>query len=151
VIFRADMPWNEVRDTRGQAWRINPDGFAQIIRSSIRNRALLRKSRTVTIPGALFWPDRVNYETDFNGLTTEVNREAERFVREGWLQANLQDASIFGSLLGLRSDALRDGEEYRRRSVAAFQQTQKNLNQAVDRGEAVVQGVMQLSELQLVL
>ena len=135
------MPWYRVTDSQSRSWEVDPAGFAYIVRSSIRNRAMLRRSRQVTISGGLLWPTRVNFETDFVGINAEVDQTSERFVTDGWRQASLQGAGLFGSLVGLRSDALNDGDEYRRRSMAASHQSQENLTAAIDRGEMVVRGL----------
>lgn len=136
------MPWYRVEDNQHRNWEVNSDGIARIVRSYIYHRELLARSRRVVhSSGSWFLPDTVAYETDFSGLVRYVDTEAVRWVREAWVQANLNGEGLFNSLLSLRLQGVQDGETYHRNSMAASHESQQNINRVVDRDQAIVTGL----------
>jgi len=127
------MPWYRAQDSRQNNWEINSDGVARIVRSFIYHRELIRRSSRVEHPGnSFFLPDIVAYETNFTGLVQEVDREAVRWTREAWVQANLDGDGLLNSLVDLRQQGIRDGELFHRNSLQASSESQRNINSAVD-------------------
>lgn len=138
------MPWYRVQDNQNRNWEINSEGVARIVRSFVYHQALLARSRRVVHHHGNWlnpYPDTVAYETNFSGIVAHVDAEAARWMREAWVQANLNGQGLFTSLVDLRNQGVSDGETFHRNSLQASSESQQNINRVVDTTQAVVTGL----------
>lgn len=140
------MPWYRLQDNQCRNWEVNSDEIARIVRSNIYQRELINpnRSRFVSHPPPWYepWlPTTISYETNFSGLVDHVDAEAPRWVRESWVQANLNGEGFFQTLVHLRQEALAAGDTFRNNSLRASSQSQQNINRSADLNQGIVNGL----------
>jgi hypothetical protein len=98
------MAWLSVTARNGSAWAFNPEGAAQIIRTSAYNRFLHKRSQIGRSFYAGSGPMLFQVETDFSGFRQEVNEFAIGSAKRIKSDFDEDPAGFFEFLVNVRAD-----------------------------------------------
>lgn len=126
------MAWFSVTAKNGSAWAFDPEGAAQVIRTSIYNRQLRLRSKTTRHSFSVFGPTLMQVDTDFSGFRAEVNALAA--AGAGKIKTDFQEdpAALFEWLVKVRADGELAGAELHKMRREATDGSARELEKDID-------------------
>jgi hypothetical protein len=131
------MGFARYTDKAGQKWLVDMDGVQHLVRSYVRSKAVLHRSRLnyepqdMGVMGALPGLNLtlITVRTNYNGLGNQVDKDAEPLLKSLKAQLASSGKSAFNTLVEFRNETVNNNETFRDMQVDASQQN----NAAIDR------------------
>lgn len=126
------MAWYTMMDRQGRGWHVDPEGAAHVIRSSLYNRELVTRSRTIVRSHGFGMPHTTEVETNFTGIRPAVDQQSRTYVDQLSNDVATDPRRLYEWLVHVREDGLRAGESHRQMQQAASRATARAIESTVN-------------------